>query len=302
MIGDDELAVLVRALTFQLIDPITGTVAAQLTTGFGTHGPFSSTFSSLDMFHRDVTTTDSSLSWTDSNGPPATPPGNESVVLTGPANAGAGTFRPYLALFRSSPGLGISTVGRLGAGDPAGVAIADVAQVEVRADGLGAATVTATGQAIELKADYSSVGVWKGISGNRGLLYGITAHAATLGVTVLTQVAATTVVTVSMPAAPAASAAAMGTFIDVEFIVLAQALISDICVGDLYVNGVLTDTSFMTATAGMLNAYFSWGLRFQQNAPPIGVAYLIELKVRSGAANSWSVQPTQTRVIVTNYR
>lgn len=89
MRGDDDLSAIVRAYNFQLVDPGTGLVAAELKSTL-----FSGFNSGLQLFHNRADTLDSSLSWSD-NSPVSV---STATVLQGPGSTAAGAGRSYLTL------------------------------------------------------------------------------------------------------------------------------------------------------------------------------------------------------------
>lgn len=95
----DDLAVVVQAYQFDLLDPL-GLIVASLATGTDAAGfPLQAKYAGLEMKHNDSLVADSSLRWTDAQN---VANGNEYVQLLGPRNAGAGVDGPRLVLYRQA--------------------------------------------------------------------------------------------------------------------------------------------------------------------------------------------------------
>lgn len=174
MIGDDELAVLVRALTFQLIDPTTGAVAGELTDGSDPAAfPLSLLYDGLEMYHRDAATSDSSLRWTYGDA------GNEYLQLAGPGSPAAGVNRPRVFLRRTA--VSPSTYAAISSGRPDGVVSGDTPLLELgRDNGLTArfAHLSSGGNSVFLNE--AAFGGLQISSAYRILLTGANAHSLNL--------------------------------------------------------------------------------------------------------------------------
>lgn len=287
-------ATTVVAQTFILQDP-NGVVAAIFSTGNGTHGPFTSTFSALDMFHRDVATTDSSLTWTDGNAPL----GNESVTLTGPVDAGGGTYRPYFSVFRSSPGLGVTTRARMEAGAPSGIQVFEAdAFIDVSASGVAGGTFIRLHSPGGFHVDNDQLPIdYRASATNdtRGSIYGATFDSAALGASPNLLIAPQFLITVNELVYPG------GGYLDISWTIDLQCLIAGtLALCDIFVNGVVA-SPVITCNDGILNARHTYSSRVLYPVA-VGVAPQVQVRAYCSANNGYQAIATQTTLQVVNYR
>lgn len=327
MIGDDELAVLVRALTFQLIDPVSGAVAGELISGTDAAmfpPPLPATFDGLEMYHRDPFTTDSSLRWTHDGA------GEEVVQLTGPASSGASTAqRPHLLLSRTALG---NMVTELAAGDPTGGTFPDRARLRLAREvgkfyseldagqsslsltddvgigggsqlfsavamgvgALGLLKITGYG-GLALRSDAPAIAETN-FSTPRGLIYGVSRHETSMsGANVASTVAASVLLAIVLPNCPTA------TFADVSFVSnwLCQVAPANSLNLQIRINGVLqTPLAYTQNNANTQSGCFAVRKTF---AMPIGVN-TIELVEYGGAATYAILGADQTILTAVLYR
>jgi hypothetical protein len=194
----DDLAVVVQAYQFDLLDP-QGIIAASLATGTGTfQGGLNLPFDGLELKHRDAATSDSSLRWTH----PGTA-GIEMVQLMGAGNAGSAENRPRSVYGRTN-NPAVATFASITAGRPDGAfpggpgpGFGPSLSLQRSAAGVDTA-ILATDTAV--KATLSDQFT------DRGTIYGLSIHRAdnAAGLTNLT-VAAQTLATINLPDCPLTS-------------------------------------------------------------------------------------------------
>lgn len=149
MTPSDEIAAVVRAADFELIDPLTGVVAAELGGAIPAGGVFA-TGHGLILHHNDPAAFDSALVWSDNPG------GYEYVALVGPADLAAGALnQPRYHLFESPT----NTVAEMFSGKtPANTATATINAQTNTFNGQGQATIAGRHPASGWGATVSATG------------------------------------------------------------------------------------------------------------------------------------------------
>lgn len=189
----DDLAVVVQAYQFDLLDP-NGVIVASLGAGVGGGFAQGGAFSSLAMYHNDPNTTDSSLAWTQNGSS-----GFETVRLQGPVVAGHSVNnRPEIDLYRQPSGI---TAVLIQSGQDDNLNVGAFVQLAYNPAVTSGSLLIGADQ-VQLTATQSGL--------NRGLVYGQAMFSAQSAVaSVLLTTVSQIILTINLPNVPLAGVASV---------------------------------------------------------------------------------------------